>query len=304
MSDWTLMPGDVTTRREVADAYGGATQGGIQPSARTQNVFVYVDPTAGEQHGYAFDGWADDGAFYYSGEGQVGDQVLTKGNAAIANHVADGRALRVFEAVGSGPGGKRQRYLGEFAVDPADPYRTETGPDRNGNPRAVLVFRLIPHGAVETRSSLTPAVTPHTESKRAQLVSTETNLATEFPVSAVEEHQGRRWEADLMARVENLLTEQGRTVRRWRIQPAGETSPMFTDLFSVEDNELFELKPDASRTHIREAVAQLLDYRRHLDNTIRCTVLVPVTPSQDLRNYIRDTGLHLAVFADDTIVRN
>ena len=127
MNDWTIDPGTITTRAAVSAEFGGATQGGIQPSARTPNVLLYSDPAAGAQHGYRFDGFGSDGAYYSTGEGQQGSQQLVKGNRAVLNHALDGRALRLFEAQGGKrPGGKQQVYLGEFALDMDDPYRTDS----------------------------------------------------------------------------------------------------------------------------------------------------------------------------------
>ena len=41
---------------------------------------------------------------YYTREGKTGDQVMLRGNRAIAEHQADGTALRLFVAVGNRPG--------------------------------------------------------------------------------------------------------------------------------------------------------------------------------------------------------
>src|SRR3954470_1376784 len=92
--EWTLKPGRPIDRKKLHEDFGGRTQGGIGPSSRTPNVFVFTDPIAGEKHGY-FDGWMPDGLFHYSGEGQHGDQRMISGNASILNHQLEKRALRV-----------------------------------------------------------------------------------------------------------------------------------------------------------------------------------------------------------------
>src|SRR6266516_8009309 len=92
---WALEPGDQIERTTLHARYGGRTQGGIGPSKKSPNVLIFSDPVAGEPHGY-FDGWREDGCFHYTGEGQYGDQQMKSGNAAILNHEAEGRALRVF----------------------------------------------------------------------------------------------------------------------------------------------------------------------------------------------------------------
>jgi hypothetical protein len=113
---WTLSPGEAIRRVDLHAAYGGRRQGGIAPSARTPNVLIFSDPASGEQHGY-FDGWHDDGFFHYTGEGQRGDQQMRAGNAAILNHVRDGRALRVFDGAGG-----VVTYMDEFERADDDPY--------------------------------------------------------------------------------------------------------------------------------------------------------------------------------------
>lgn len=52
----------------------------------------------GEQHGYS-DHFTDEGIFNYTGEGQVGDMPMVRGNKAIRDNVKDGRAIHVFEYV-------------------------------------------------------------------------------------------------------------------------------------------------------------------------------------------------------------
>ena len=96
---WDLRPGETIRRTELHLRYGGGGQGGISPSARTPNVLIFTDLSAGQQHGYVFDGWQDDETFLYTGEGQQGDQTLAGGNRAIAEHREQGRSLRVFDGV-------------------------------------------------------------------------------------------------------------------------------------------------------------------------------------------------------------
>jgi hypothetical protein len=65
---------------------------------------------------------------------------MTKGNLAVRNHVADGRALRVFQ----GATGDVQ-YLGEFVLDEDEPYDLATAPSTGGGPpRQVIRFHLRP----------------------------------------------------------------------------------------------------------------------------------------------------------------
>jgi len=145
MSDeaWKYKPGDVVVRTDLHNDYGGGRQGGISPSRQTPNVLLFTDPATGQQHGY-YDGWDDDGCFHYTGEGQSGDQQMTRGNRALLDHQTSGRAIRLFKGTG-GP----IVYLGEFCVanDPAW-YTTDAPATGDPEPRKVIVFRLQPVGEV------------------------------------------------------------------------------------------------------------------------------------------------------------
>ena len=126
---------------DINDPFGGSRQSGISPSRRVPAVFVFTGES-GEQYGYE-DHYDESGIFHYTGEGQVGDMQMSKGNLSIARHAADGRALHVFRSLGKSKG---QMYVGEFVYVN---HTQESGPDRNGNMRKRLVFHLVPLRTVE-----------------------------------------------------------------------------------------------------------------------------------------------------------
>lgn len=131
-------PGAVYDRKtEIHGLFGGSRQSGIAASATYPAIFLFTGDS-GEQYGYA-DHW-EDGAYFYTGEGQRGAMTLTRGNRAIAEHSEDGRALHLFKSLGKGNGNV---YVGEFSC--ADMF-ARTQPDVDGNDRAALVFRLVPVG--------------------------------------------------------------------------------------------------------------------------------------------------------------
>ena len=121
---------------EINIPYGGSRQSGISASRVTPAIFLFSGES-GEQFGYE-DHLDDEGVFWYSGEGQIGDMKLDKGNYAIADHAAQGRALHVFETLGKAKG---QRYVGEFTYAS---HEFRNGPDKAGNQRRVIVFHLLP----------------------------------------------------------------------------------------------------------------------------------------------------------------
>jgi hypothetical protein len=112
---WDLQPGDRIRRVELHARYGGNGRSGIAPSARTPNVLIFSEARSGRQHGY-YDHW-EGATFQYTGEGQRRDQTMDNHvNAAVLNHAADGRVLRVFDGVGG-----EVTYVGELELDPVRP---------------------------------------------------------------------------------------------------------------------------------------------------------------------------------------
>ena len=136
MTAWKLKKGDTIARTELHDQYGGGRQGGISPSRKSPNVIIFCDHVEGERHGYSDRREGD--YFLYVGQGQQGDQQMTKGNKAILKHVEDGRSIRLFWGCRG-----VVTYAGEYEVDHVDPWFNERAPSTNGGPqRTVIVFRL------------------------------------------------------------------------------------------------------------------------------------------------------------------
>src|SRR5262245_45811547 len=132
MPEWTLAIGDKIKRTTLHRKFGGSGQSGISPSTKTPNIFLFFDPSSGEQHGYT-DEWHSDGCFYYTGHGQRGDQEMKRGNLAIRDHAESGKALRLFK----GTGGVVE-YMGQFELDPDPPvYWTNAQETGGGKIRSV-----------------------------------------------------------------------------------------------------------------------------------------------------------------------
>ena len=62
---------------------------------------MFSDVKAKKGPGYHWDGWADDSqqVFYYTGEGQEGDQQFTRGNLALRDAAHTGKTIH-----GTAPG--------------------------------------------------------------------------------------------------------------------------------------------------------------------------------------------------------
>lgn len=122
-------------QRQIHGVFGGQQQGGISTPKEHPLVIAFTGE-AGVSHGY-HDFWDDDEVFHYFGEGQVGDMKYVAGNRAIGEHVRDGKTLVVFQMMGKG---RPYRYLGRFMCQSS--YVQPGTPDREGQPRSAIVFRL------------------------------------------------------------------------------------------------------------------------------------------------------------------
>lgn len=295
MTDWNLPPGATISRVKLHDTYSGRRQGGIAPCSDTPNVIIFTAPS-GHQYGY-FDGWhVEDGLFHYTGEGQQGDQELRQGNRALADHRVSGKAIRLF----SGARGN-VTYVGEFEV--VNWYTTDAA-DVNGTTRKVIVFRLRP--VEEVRRDLLPRAQEEFRSPDASpelhLLEPE-NHATEQFLTQSSENIAERREAAL---VQNYLADRRRRglsgLKRLKIKPAGETQPLYTDLFSPDENLVIEAKGTVTREAVRSAVGQLLDYRRFLETPNRIAVLLPEQPRPDLLSFLRTYSVEVLYANGDNFV--
>jgi 5-methylcytosine-specific restriction protein A len=126
--------GQVYNRRDDLHAhYGGQQQGGISTPANHPYIFLFTG-ASGSEYGYK-DEFRPDGTFWYTGEGQVGDMAMTRGNRAIRDHSVNGKELHLFEAIGDG----EVRYLGQASyLD----HHWEERRDANDNLRRAVVFEL------------------------------------------------------------------------------------------------------------------------------------------------------------------
>lgn len=294
---WAIDAGDVVTRSQVKDTYGGTIYGGIEPSRTTPNVLIYTDPARGVVHGYNFDGWdpSDADVFYYTGEGQRGDQEIRDGNRAILEHMASARTLRLFEAV-PGPrarGGKKHRYVGAFRVDSIAPYRFEKAPDIEGAMRRVVVFKLRRDD--QTRAFEAGPPLPATSDgfgPEVERVPPEQNATVEYELVPRAGRVARRDEAALVNRFEGWLKTQGHSTSRLRILPEGERHALVTDTWDETDETLYEAKSSADRFTVRLAVGQILDYLRFVPGA-HGRILLPERPAIDVARFVHTCGLGL-----------
>lgn len=292
-----LVVGDLYTREGLVIEYGGSIQsGGIVPSKTSNTVFIFTDPSEGAQFGYVYDGFSSDGSvLHYTGAGKDGDQVETGSNSPIVTAAHKGRTLHAFVAVGHVPGrkAKRQRYIGEFILDPDHPFDRMPALDKHDAVRTVIVFRLLPIRTVSDEMRAVVGVSSVTEESRSFLVPTEINSAYFFETNDRLGGAAVRRESRLVE--EFISSQQGHGFRRWAITLPAERTRLLTDVYDETDRVLYEAKALSARSDVRMAVGQLYDYRRHVKVTdMRCSLLLPARPSADLRDYLEDVGLGLA----------
>lgn len=154
-------PGKQYRRKKLHDQYGGMRQSGIAPSRKVPIVFIFTGDTGG-LYGYE-DEFKYDGTFIYTGEGQVGDMTYDRGNRALGEHQEEDRELHVFQKEENG----LITYFGQYT------HREtiqKVLPDRQGNDREAIQFKLYPVDQVEVNS---PIVLPKGNSTPERIKSVE-----------------------------------------------------------------------------------------------------------------------------------
>ena len=135
-------------KKNIWRSLGIAGLGGIRPSKRTNSVFLFLNaPSSKSRPGRSHNIYKDDydlstGLFRYTGEGQKGDQTLTRGNYWLANSKKTMAKIHFFRQYNEGG---LHEYLGLVHVES---YTTELQKDVNGKDRRVFVFWLRPVSGV------------------------------------------------------------------------------------------------------------------------------------------------------------
>lgn len=120
-------------RSDIHGVYKGQQYGGIATPAGHPYIFIFTSD-AGEAYGYN-DGYGPDDTFWYTGEGQVGDMEMAKGNLAIKDHAKNKKEILLFESIRKG----EVRLVGncEYIT-----HHSEDRPDKNGDLRNAIIFHL------------------------------------------------------------------------------------------------------------------------------------------------------------------
>jgi len=278
-ASWDLRPGDRIKRTELHARFGGRTQSGITASSSSPNVLVFTDPDTGEQYGY-FDEWGTDGCFYYTGEGQTGDQDPKRGgNKALLRARRERQAIRLFDGTAG-----VVTYLGRFELDEQAPFVWATAPSRDGGPmRKVVRFRLRPVETLAGDTSRNKEVGQDYRERDAE-------VQVRFPASRTPsdpDAYGRGLRSHIRTEQELARIAEERGLRP--LTPTIEDPP-FDVAWEMPDGSivLVEVKSTTESNEtkqLRLGIGQILDYadslqrRGHRIHTAICTT----TPLRDRR---------------------
>ncbi|MDR6988950.1 hypothetical protein J2Y66_003458 [Paenarthrobacter nitroguajacolicus] len=296
---WVLKPGDEVLRASLHAEYRGQEQGGISTPKSTPDVFIFTDPEKGKKYGYdKFEGLREDGNYSYTGEGQVGDQVIDKrGNAALVRSAEQGRIIRLFRTKGT-----YATYVGSFTLGtPA--YWESNIPDINGDERRGYIFNFEP---IDAETELLPPYGGHELTLPAVSDWAPPNFADivveggKLPAGP-EPRIVSRVEFELQSDFGNWLTAQGHAPKKLSL-PIDNTA-IEPDLYVPTRSWIVEAKRSASRAHVRTAIGQVLDYvhiARRFNISATPIVLFPAAPSGDLVELIHSIGITLAHRSEET----
>jgi len=292
--EWTLEIGDAVPRRRIHEAYGGQQQGGISTPRSIPDIFIFTDPVSGARYGYdKFEGLKESGAYSYTGEGQYGEQTFVRGNLALRDAALNGKTIRLFTTNGT-----IATYVGAFTTgEPA--YSIETIPDLDGNPRAGIIFNLVPLEADETLlptyggESNYAHVGEWTPPEFSDIVIAQTQMPD------LGERVVSRVEFELQRAFGQWVSDSGRQPKRLRL-PVGSTS-IEPDLYVPDREWIVEAKKSSGRAYVRTAIGQVLDYVHIASGQgvqARPVILLPGRPEPDLVELLDSLGIILVVRQD------
>jgi hypothetical protein len=134
-----FVPEQVYNRRQdIHDKFGGNRQSGICPTSKHNYIFIFSGKS-GKLHGYQ-DCWDNPNVFTYTGEGQSGDMVFTRGNLALKDHIKNGKRVFLFESETTG----FVRFKSELEYYDVDYFETK---DTSGTSRIGIKFFFKRKGA-------------------------------------------------------------------------------------------------------------------------------------------------------------
>ena len=286
-------PPEVGEKRTKAEYHGSQFEGrpvkgngdaGITTCLEGDELLIFMG-ARGRDSGYSkHDGFLPDGRVSDTGQGQEGDQRLASGaNAQVVKFNRVGDPTRFFFQAGAGA---PYEYLGLVQLDEEPEWKRAL--DRNNEERDVVVFtfrfleqddghsRLFAEHPAPVRSSEQDWVPPDD---------------TEVEVAPSGGGFAERTEHTLQKDFGNWLREAGHHVTTVTIEG------QHPDLVDRTDGLVVEAKASASRTAVRLAIGQVLDYAdafRRAGDPLAPAILLPARP--DPARVDLALGLGISVF--------
>ncbi|MFE6055386.1 hypothetical protein ACFQ6N_31935 [Kitasatospora sp. NPDC056446] len=297
-----LKPGAELTRREVHKTFGGRPQGAISPT-KDNGILVFlsyrhdhnIDPNLPVN---AQDG---EGVLHLLGEGNDGDHQFAQSNKAVLDHKRTGRPIHVFEACTALYDGslaeERFRYVGRYEIDYNEPYYLVDSPDKRGQDRRVIIFRLRPQpgvihlscvlsdSAAETHKTIPP--------RPSERMWQEASALARRPSAVVARESSVRREGVLLQSLGAHLANLGHTTTRLRLTTRDGSNTITTDLVDATSDTVYEVKSSVSREAVRSAIGYLLDLHRRPGAPANMAVLLPSDPLSDLRDLCAGLGIEV-----------
>jgi hypothetical protein len=272
---WRYRRGDFTDRRLINRDYGTSIIHGIAPSRNSSHIVLYAQAS---DHGYSA-GWREDGLYEYMGVSRLDERTerpaagpanfSRRDNNTLLTSWRQGRPLQLLERKGRGP--RPFRYVDSFILH--DWFEKDVG-----DGAYVPIFLLRP--VEEATHAPHPSYCIHS-SEQVQLIPVERHALLSTLRDGSADHRSMRPEARLEKSFCLFMLRQGYPVWRFEIRHTVGCHPLYTDVWVGGVNLLLETKAKADRDHVRQALAQLIDYTRFLSNPYRA-VLVPERPEGDL----------------------
>lgn len=210
----------------------------------------------------------------------VADLYIRRGRSS---GVRDPEVLELAQLTGRSPASISRR-LGNFdgTVRPDRGLKPVTGLALEAFQRMLADAALRSEMVSEARSRLAHLVRTARTTVTASLVKPESNWTeTADVITPAESHRLERREARLVEDYRMWLDPTDDRLRGILIFGVAEKA-LRVDLYDVHLKLLIEAKAEPTRSHMRHAVGQLIDYQRYLTPPPDMAILVGDTPSDDL----------------------
>ncbi|MBO1337697.1 hypothetical protein [Streptomyces sp. VRA16 Mangrove soil] len=304
----TFPPGAIRTRAEIFKELGGGGQGGICPSIEMKTIILFSDLKSGEKYGYR-DGWLREEdqlgpVFEYTGMGAQDDQKFKGNNKSVLQHAEDGRTLHLFIGHGKVPGTQTRthRYIGAFEVAQDPPYTWRRARDERGHDRYVIVFRLRPISQFQ-RLEEDAYPLPTTTRVRRLFGRRRRPEGPQLPRESQDRlssaaRAAARMSNSLITDLEHELAEQQHQFGTLEIEARGREGLLEAALYDDTAHTVFEPASRTTHREITDALMKLADISRYLSAEhngmpLRCMVLAPDAPSDDIRDLLAHQGVGL-----------